>query len=543
MKVRWQIQYGKRRALRRSIAVALAMSMAALLLQALPVMSADEDLYVANWLKPPAAPAVLPVGAEFAWDETGVGVSCVIPDGSTYKMWYTGYNRNDVFQIGLATSDGVGQTWTKHGPPVLPPGTPDAWDDKGVGSPCVIKVGDADYRMWYTGYQQVDTELVPQVGYATSEDGETWSKHGAAVLHPGPGAWDEKGVHSAWVIYDVDTFKMWYTGRTGTSLIGDSQIGYAESADGITNWQKHSDNDGRVLSTGTSGAWDDRGVAVPCVLKGTDNKYYLWYSGYSGFGEQVQVAVGVAKSNDGMTGWSKNPQPVLVKEEGFNSGGTGAPRVLELSATELVMWYSGLDTQVRPRVGTASVERTTLTVTVELQGGLRPDPAGFQVPLTLKLYDPATVLDIHTVLGETGPPLVPAAVPIYTYTGTGTGGDITISDINPGGNKHIDFTVDVPSGAYKITLVTPHSLITLREAVLTAPTDTIDLGVLLEGNGDDSVQITGADFTSLLNDYAQMDGDDNWWGGRSDYDRDGQVTSIDFSLLSMNYNEYSPQES
>ncbi len=382
--------------------------------------------------------------------------------------------------------------------------------------------------------------MLPQIFYVTSPDGFDWTPQnsGNPVLTPeGGGVWDDEGVHSGWVIPDgVGGYKMWYTGRSGTSLIGDSAIGYATSLDGET-WIKHT---GPVLSAGTT--WDQGGVAVASVIK-DGGKYYMWYSGYSGFTKaEIQIAIGVAKSNDGITNWSKNTRPVLVKEEGsgWNSGAVAAPRVVELSATELVMYYSGVDSELSAsQVGIAVVSPVTLTGTVILQGGLRPDPEGFQIPLTLKLYHPSTVLDIHTILGEEGP-FVAAAVPMYTYTGTGTSGDITITQIVEATDT-ITFEVEVPSGPYRITLVTPHSLISLEDVVLTSLTSSVNMGTLLEGNTNDDVQITGGDFSLLINDYLQVSSGTEWHDGRCDFDGDGQVTSIDFSLLSMNYNEYSPQ--
>jgi hypothetical protein len=44
-----------------------------------------------------------------------------------------------------------------------------------------------------------------------------------------------------------------------------------------------------------------------------------------------------------------------------------------------------------------------------------------------------------------------------------------------------------------------------------------------------------------LSDYIAMVGDLNWNNGRCDFDRDGQVTAIDFSALIKNYNEISPE--
>ena len=70
---------------------------------------------------------------------------------------------------------------------------------------------------------------------------------------------------------------------------------------------------------------------------------------------------------------------------------------------------------------------------------------------------------------------------------------------------------------------------------------TTDMGTLLEGNANDDVQITGADFSMLLNDYLEVPGGGELNNGGCDFDHNGQVASVDFSLLEQNYSETSPQ--
>ena len=70
------------------------------------------------------------------------------------------------------------------------------------------------------------------IGYATSPDGFTWTKHASnPVIEPGPeGAWDDEGVLTGGVIYKDGTFHMWYTGWDGTN----TRIGLATSSDGFS---------------------------------------------------------------------------------------------------------------------------------------------------------------------------------------------------------------------------------------------------------------------------------------------------------------------
>lgn len=169
-----------------------------------------------------------------------------------------------------------------------------------------------------------------------------------------------------------------------------------------------------------------------------------------------------------------------------------------------------------------------ISFTATLQGGNRPE-AGYDVPLTLNLYDTGTALDYNNILTE-----------VADYTFSTANSTLTITETNTG-SKTITFTASgLPEGTYHVTLFTPHCLINLKENVALTE-GTIDMGTLLEGNADDSVQIAGSDFSMLLNDYLEMSGGDKWNSGRCDFDRSGQVTSIDFSAMAANYNLTSPR--
>ncbi|MFC2071875.1 beta strand repeat-containing protein [Chloroflexota bacterium] len=168
-----------------------------------------------------------------------------------------------------------------------------------------------------------------------------------------------------------------------------------------------------------------------------------------------------------------------------------------------------------------------ITGRITLQGGQRP-LSGLDVPLTIKLYDSATVLTYDNVLTE---------VPLYTFS---TASDITIAATDYTSKTIIFETSIVPPGTYNIVISSPHQLINLRNGVTIGAT-LVEMGTLLEGNANDDVQITGADFCMLLYDYLQVSGGDDWHNGRCDFDRNGQVTALDFSLLVANYAKTSPQ--
>lgn len=141
-----------------------------------------------GWVKAVGNPLLSP-GSSGAWDDQWVYAPSVILDGSTYKMWYVSFSvASPSRKIGYATSPD-GNTWTKVGTtPVLSPGTAGSWDASGVSFPTVIKDGST-YKMWYTGMNAVSDR---RIGYATSPDGIAWTKYGSAPVLGvgGAGTWD-----------------------------------------------------------------------------------------------------------------------------------------------------------------------------------------------------------------------------------------------------------------------------------------------------------------------------------------------------------------
>jgi hypothetical protein len=180
----------------------------------------------------------------------------------------------------------------------------------------------------------------------------------------------------------------------------------------------------------------------------------------------------------------------------------------------------------------ATVELTAfekITGTATLQGDNRP-PEGLNVPLTLRVYTSDTTLNISNILTEQ---------PAYEFSTASQTVTITQTDSV---NKTITFETasGILPGTYHISLSTPHCLINLKNNVAIGLGTSVDMGTLLSGNTEDSVQIDAADFTLMLNDYLMMEGGAKWNNGRCDFDRDGQVTSIDFSAMAKNYGLTSP---
>ncbi len=235
---------------------------------------------------------VLQKGAYGSW-ETRVGSPSVILDGTTYKMWYEGYNPvEQCGRIGYATSyDGI--SWTKYGGnPVLIPGGNGGWDDYNVFNPSVLKDGST-YKMWYVAQAYQYSPL--RIGYATSSDGISWAKYASnPVLVPGSnGVWDDKHVSGQFVMMNATMYEMYYAGQSNSDIV---QIGLATSTDGVS-WTKHDGNP--ILPVGSVGAWDSHALTPGSVVFNCGT-YRMWYQGMDG-----SWRIGLAYS-------SRPPQQVAV---------------------------------------------------------------------------------------------------------------------------------------------------------------------------------------------------------------------------------------
>lgn len=270
------------------------------------------DLEDANWTKHGVA-----VQNGDAYDLNYAKNPCVIIDEGIYKMWYAGYNHNDVrVRILFATStDGI--IWTKSpSNPILDRGNPGQPDDTHVDAPKVIKDGGV-YKMWYGG----NDGSINRIMYASSSDGLIWTKQGVVLTG--------SNVMPNTIIKDGANYKMWYQDLVG----GHWRIYYATSTNGI-NWTKQ----GITLDIGYPGEQDDMHVSGSAVIKDGDKKFRMWYSGHD---ETIGYRIFYATSNNGIN-WVKQG---LVLDQGspgeMDDNGAAYSCVIKDDG-HYKMWYNGV---------------------------------------------------------------------------------------------------------------------------------------------------------------------------------------------------------
>ncbi len=229
-----------------------------------------------HWSEPPRI--VLGPRKETGWEDD-LNRPVVLKRADGYHMWYTGQAKGRSW-IGYATSpDGV--AWQRRSDkPVIASEQP--WEKVAVMCPHVIWDEAArQFRMWYSGGEQYEPDAI---GYATSPDGLTWTKHAAnPVFRPDPAcAWEKHKVTACQVIKQGDWHLIFYIGFRDTDH---AQIGLARSRDGITNWQRHPANP--IIRPGQN-QWDHDACYKPCAVF-DGQQWLLWYNGRHGGLEQIGV--------------------------------------------------------------------------------------------------------------------------------------------------------------------------------------------------------------------------------------------------------------
>jgi predicted GH43/DUF377 family glycosyl hydrolase len=217
-------------------------------------------------------------------------------------------------------------------------GSPGSWNGTPAAKGIIFGHGlwdDPEYKLYLGGYNgsRFSIGLVTSPGLDSG-----WVYHPNNPLLTGaPGEWDEIGVGNAMVIKDEGIYKMWYTGIANDPGRTE-RIGYATSPDGI-NWTKYENNP--VMDTTPGGAWEDKGVWTPYVIK-QDSIYKMWYGGFKDE-NIVPHSIGYATSPDGIAWVKAAENPVLTYS---NLPGTWdqyivmQPTIL-FDEGKYLMWFTG----------------------------------------------------------------------------------------------------------------------------------------------------------------------------------------------------------
>ncbi len=221
--------------------------------------------------------------------------------------------------------------------PVLDIGSPGAFDENGVVPTCLVKVGSRLY-LYYVGFQLgMKVRYYQFEGLAISGDGgETFVRHSKVPIIDRS---DRELVNrtSAFVMYDEDVFKMWYTAGSKWLVVNDKplpiyNLHYLESKDGMT-WGKAGQ-----LSVDFKNE-DEHALGRPWVIK-KDGGYTMFYSIRT---KSSGYKLGYAESKDGIE-WQRKDEEIgiEVSAEGWDSKMIGYASIVEYK-DNVYMFYNGND--------------------------------------------------------------------------------------------------------------------------------------------------------------------------------------------------------
>ena len=170
--------------------------------------------------------SVLPPGAPGAWDDFQVAQASngLYFDGTTWHYYYQGRRSSTGYEIGHATSTGDFTSWTKDtSNPVLRLGTASGWESVHVVHPSVVRVGTT-YYMFYMGYN--GTAYAIGYAAASSPNGP-WTKYsGNPVFSPanvrGAAVWHDAASGCFHMVYSTTTALDHATSLDGTNWTNDA---------------------------------------------------------------------------------------------------------------------------------------------------------------------------------------------------------------------------------------------------------------------------------------------------------------------------------
>lgn len=269
----------------------------------------------------------------------------IIKNGTNdYYMYYCGGHDAIVDHrdnIGLAKSSDL-INWTRFNGSetenaIITHGASGKFDyNRAWGPGTVIRESATSWKMWYTGDSTLGTPHACSIGYATSTDGESWTKYagsetGDAIFVDAAG-----GAQVPTVVKVSDTdYRMLY------AIYGTSNIKYATSSNGIS-WTIQ--NSGNAVITGETS---------PTSLIKIDSTYYLWTQ------TSPYKDIKVFTSTDCIS-WTDKGVQLTSASSGYDTLSVYWGRVFEDTSGHWVMTYTGVQTAVTTdcRICYATLDRS-----------------------------------------------------------------------------------------------------------------------------------------------------------------------------------------
>lgn len=230
---------------------------------------------------------VLDLGELGSFDDSGACPNCIVQFGGARYLYYQGFQRAErvpyLTFTGLAIQRAGGSTFEKY---MRVPITDRTDEEPFIRSTCsILRTGDL-WKMWYVSTVRWTRDAnglhyICVIRYASSRDGIQWETHPGICLEPDLN--DEYAVGRPSVVWDGDTFKMWYSIRSFRRFY---EIGYAESQDGL-HWER---KDAEAGIEKSAAGWDSEMICYPYIVD-VNGRRLMFYNGngrgVTGFGYAI----------------------------------------------------------------------------------------------------------------------------------------------------------------------------------------------------------------------------------------------------------------
>ena len=242
--------------------------------------------------------------------------------GERWRIYFSprdGANRSSISWVEIDMDDPT-RVLAEADEPVLLPGAPGRFDDRGCAVGCIVPVGEKRYCYYMGWHLPGDAPWRNSIGLAVSDGAgqpfRRWSDQPVVAID----AVDPFTISYPWVIAEEDRFRMWYGSdltKSGAAGVMQHVLKYAESADGI-HWER-----GGHIAVGFD-LPGEYALSRPCVLRGSRG-YRMWFSSR---GDTYRIRY--AESGDGKA-WRRigDKAGIDVSADGWDSGMIEYPCVFE----------------------------------------------------------------------------------------------------------------------------------------------------------------------------------------------------------------------
>lgn len=240
-------------------------------------------------------------------------------DNGKYKMYYGGSDSSKSRILSAISTDGI--NWTKESGIRIDPGTAQA-----ATYPSIIELPNGSFRIYFVENPNGGNNVY--IRSAISTDGVNWSKENGKRINYG-GTYDFIGASTPEVLQLANgSYRMYYCGVDASWKY---RIISAWSSNGIS-WVKES---GIRINVG--GTYDSVVAFFPSVFVTVDGRYIMYYAGGNDYTTKKILS---ATSEDGLL-WTKESGIRLDKGGLHDTLSVSTPEVIKLSDDKIQLDYSG----------------------------------------------------------------------------------------------------------------------------------------------------------------------------------------------------------